>query len=265
MPPGGHWMTIRDNVTTEIEKFWSRFGTQPGFAGKRILEVGCGRGDLSIGMAAAGAESVVGVDILSEHVAEANDRVRSEHADLAGRVEFTTQTLAELDSEPFDLVVSKDSFEHIIDVPAMLAAIRGCLAPSGVVYIGFSPLYHSPYGDHDRRKTAFRAWGIGGRALAMLPWGHLFLEKKIIQRHDELNERRIASMHDLNLNMMSIAEFRSHVRAAGFQPRYFATNRGSNPLGWPFSVLRRIPGLEKFCTYNVYCELKIASADSESS
>lgn len=71
-------------------------------------------------------------------------------------------------------------------------------------------------------------------------------------------------MHDLSLNKVSIAEFRSYVRAAGFEPRYFATNRGGNPLGWPFSVLRRVPGLEKYCTYNVYCELTIASRKSES-
>lgn len=251
-------------MKTEIDEFWDRFGTPPSFPGKRVLEVGCGRGDLSIAMAQSGAEAVVGVDILPEQIAEANALVRSKHADLAGRVEFTTQSLAEIDLPPFDLVVSKDSFEHIIDVPPMLAAIRDCLSPTGTAYIGFSPLYHSPYGDHDRRKTAFRAWGLGGRVLAMLPWGHLFLERLIIDRHAKLAARPVESMHDLNLNMMSIDDFRRYIREAGFQSRYFAMNQGGNPMGWPFSIMRRVPGLEKYCTYNVYCELTISSAGSGS-
>lgn len=242
----------------DFPTFWSRFSNPPVFEGKRVLEIGCGRGELSIAMARAGAASVVAIDILPEHVDAATALVRSAHPDLATRVEFTTRRLSEIERPPFDLVVSKDSFEHIIDVPAMLAQVRANIAESAELYIGFSPLYHSPYGDHDRRETAFRHLGVAGQLVAMIPWGHLFLESRILRRHAIIKSRPIRSMHDLNLNMMSIGEFRQYLRDAGFEPRYFAVNRGGNPLGWPFSILRRIPGLEKYCTYNAYCELIVA-------
>lgn len=246
-------------MSDEIDRFWARFENPPSFQGKRILEVGCGKGDLSVALGHAGAKHVVGADILETRVDNANARIHSEHPELNGVVEFTARPIAELDLPPFDIVVSKDSFEHIINVPAMLDTIRDHLVRNGVVYIGFSPLYHSPYGDHDRRKTAFRAWGLAGLLLAILPWGHLVLERQIIARHNMIKARPVKSMHDLNLNMMSIGKFRRYLTDAGFVTRYFAVNRGGNPLGWPFSILRHIPGLEKYCTYNVYCELMVAS------
>lgn len=256
-------MSDKMNPASDIDRFWNRFGNPPDFHGKRILEVGCGKGGLSIAMAQAGAAAVVGCDISPAQITAARSTLDSDHPEIAGRVSFETQTVAEIDRRPFDLIVSKDSFEHILDVPGTLAAIHARLAPAGVVYIGFSPLYHSPYGDHDRRWTAFRAWGPAGRLLAAMPWGHLLLEKQIIRRHRLLSERRIESMKDLNLNMMSVSQFRDNIRAAGFEARYFAANRGGNPLGRPLSLLRRIPGLEKYCTYNVYCELTLVGSDLE--
>ena len=242
----------------DISEFWRRFRKPPVFDGKRILEIGCGRGELSIAMAQAGAASVVAIDIIPDHIDAAKSRMRSAYPELASRIDFTTRGLTEIERPPFDLVVSKDSFEHIIDVPAMLAQVRTRVAPTAELFLGFSPLYHSPYGDHDRRRTAFRHLGIAGRLIALIPWGHLFLESQILKRHAAIRSRPVESMHDLNLNKISIGEFRQYVRDAGFEPRYFAVNCGRNPLGWPFSILRRLPGLEKYCTYNVYCELIVA-------
>lgn len=248
--------------TDDFDSFWNRFSSKPDFNGKRVLEIGCGNGALSVSIAQSGAESVVGVDIVPKFVEQAKARVERHFPELAARTTFTTRPLAELEDPPFDLVVSKDSFEHIIDVSTMLRALRRCVHEAARLYIGFSPLYHSPYGDHDRRQTAFRHLGVRGRLLAMLPWGHLFLENQIIRRHRVIQSRPITSMHDLNLNMMTIGDFRRYVDDAGFRPEYFAVNQGGNPLGWPFSVLRHLPWLETYCTYNVYCELGVASQSS---
>lgn len=240
----------------EVPAFWERFAVPPALQGKSVLEIGCGLGSLCIDMAEKGAEYVVGVDILSDDIAFARRFAAERSPELARRISFTDRPLSELGDRRFDFIVSKDSFEHIIDVDGMLAAIRARLAPGGRVYIGFSPLYHSPYGDHDRRRTGFARYGAPGKLLAALPWGHLFLEKWILRRHSALRGEPVTSMHQLNLNKMKVGEFRERIKAANLEAESFLVNRGDNKVGRLLSAVRPLPGLETFCTYNVYCILR---------
>ena len=223
-----------------------------------MLEVGCGLGALSIDMAQQGAKHVTGVDILEDDIKTATEFTAAKYSGLASKLRFTNQPIPELGDSQFELIVSKNSFEHILDVPKVLTQFHDSLADSGKVYIGFSPLYHSPYGDHDRRRAAFKAWGIWGRLLSGLPWGHLFLEQQILNNHPVLKDRENVSMHDLNLNKMTIGEFRQHIANCGFEVQILLTNRGDNMIGKLLSLLRRIPFLETGCTYNAYCILQKA-------
>jgi hypothetical protein len=138
----------------------------------------------------------------------------------------------------------------------MLNSIRSHVSDGGRVYIGFSPLYHSPYGDHDRRRAAFRPWGVFGRVLAAIPWGHLLLEKEILKMQSQLQKREISSMQDINLNKMSIGEFRNHISDSDLAIDSFRVNQGNSKIGSLFAILRKIPFLEKLCSYNLYCVLK---------
>ena len=164
---------------------------------------------------------------------------------LSNPVDALLGSLDEIEITNFDLVVSKDSFEHIIEVPKMLDSIRSHVSDGGRVYIGFSPLYHSPYGDHDRRRAAFRPWGIFGKILAAIPWGHLLLEKKILKMQSQLQKREIKSMQDINLNKMSIGEFRTHISDSDLAIDSFRVNQGDSKIGSVFAILRKIPLLEK--------------------
>ena len=73
------------------------------FRGHRVLEMGCGEGRLTVGIA-ADAASVLAFDPEGESVAEAQ---HSLPAELASRVIFRTASAQELEIEPgeFDLVV----------------------------------------------------------------------------------------------------------------------------------------------------------------
>jgi hypothetical protein len=122
---------------------------------------------------------------------------------------------------------------------------------------------NSPYGDHDRRRTAFASLGIVGRLLAVIPWGHLLLERQILKRHSELRGESLASMHDLNLNKLKVGEFRDKVVAAGFEIDSLRFNQGSSKIGKIFAVGRRLPGMETYCTYNLYCKLRYAVDSSK--
>ncbi len=195
------------------------------------------------------------MDILSEDIAFARRFAMERDPRLAQRLTFTDQPLTALGDRRFDYIVSKDSFEHIIDVDGMLRVIRERLAPGGKVYIGFSPLYHSPYGDHDRRRTGFARYGAAGKLLAALPWGHIFLEPWILRRHSAMRGEPVTSMHQLNLNKMKVGEFRSRIRTANLEMESFLVNQGDNRVGRLLSAVRSFPGLETYCTYNVYCIL----------
>jgi ubiquinone/menaquinone biosynthesis C-methylase UbiE len=73
------------------------------FRGNRVLEMGCGEGRLTVGIAADAAH-VLAFDPSDEAIAEAR---RSLPAELADRVEYRAASAQTLEVEPhaFDLVV----------------------------------------------------------------------------------------------------------------------------------------------------------------
>lgn len=243
--------------------FWQRFARPPVFDGQSVLEVGCGLGGLCVDIANRGAETVLGIDIRQDDIEFARRFRDRELPTPSDHIRFSCEPLSRYHETQFDYVVSKDSFEHIIDVDGMLAEIRRVLKPGGWVYIGFSPLYHSPYGDHDRRRTAFANLGVAGKLLAALPWGHLLMEKQILRRHSKMRREPVTSMHDLNLNKLKVGEFRKKIQAAGLAAESFLVNQGNNKVGKVLSALRALPGLEDYCTYNVYCILRHAGEITE--
>jgi SAM-dependent methyltransferase len=84
----------------------------------RVLEVGCGQGDLTTALAVAGYD-VLGIDPL----APAGDRFRR----------LTLEDLEE--TESFDAIVASHSLHHIRDLDAALDKIAGLLAPGGVLVV----------------------------------------------------------------------------------------------------------------------------------
>jgi SAM-dependent methyltransferase len=108
----------------------------------RVLEVGCGKGDLARSLANAGYD-VLAID------PEAPE----------GPI-FRRTTLEELDElGPFDAVVASVSLHHIEDLPAALDKIVGLLRPGGLLVL-------HEFG-HDRFDEATADWYWGQlRALA---------------------------------------------------------------------------------------------------
>jgi SAM-dependent methyltransferase len=76
---------------------------QLGFAGRSVLEIGCGYGRLLVGALVAGARLGTGVELDPEALDEA--RERAEEAGVAGRSTFLAGDGAELELAPHDLVV----------------------------------------------------------------------------------------------------------------------------------------------------------------
>ncbi|MFL6838263.1 MAG: glycosyltransferase [Bradyrhizobium sp.] len=121
------WRTFNAAYHEDDNKFM-RFLIPPG---KRVLELGCGRGDL---LAALKPAYGVGIDFGAETIAKANARYPDLHFVL-GDVEHP-QTLAAVEG-PFDYVVIADTIGMFEDIDGTLRLIHQLCAPSTRIIISY--------------------------------------------------------------------------------------------------------------------------------
>jgi SAM-dependent methyltransferase len=231
----------------ENPRFWSRFGGQPDFADADVADFGCGHGSLCIGIALAGARRVIGFDLDGQRIDFATANLLQNYPQLRDRVEFRQQDVREAPEAGFSYFVSKDTFEHVLELDQILAAMRARLRPGGRIYAGFGPLWNSPWGDHRRTR-------IG------IPWGHvIFSEPYLIRRLNHRNAAahvRVASIYDLGLNKLAVADYRRLFCDSGLRIVSCRVNASSRPISRLFSLLRAVPLLQEYASHNLYCILE---------
>ena len=155
----------------ESPQFFSKFGRAPELRGCKVLDVGCGLGSLSLYIAAQRARSVIGIDINEEVVEFAAENLAKNYPQFNQVCEFRCTDISALPEHDFDIIVSKDTFEHIIGLETCLQNIAERLKLGGRLFLGFGPLYNSVFGDH--------GWTGVPR---VIPWGHVIIPKKILIR-----------------------------------------------------------------------------------
>lgn len=98
--------------------------------GKRVLDIACGSGYGSQMLRVAGASSVVGVDISSQIVEYAQKQYQ-----IPG-IDFICSDAEQFEcSEPFDVIVSFETIEHLKDPTSFLKQLHNYLATNGVLII----------------------------------------------------------------------------------------------------------------------------------
>jgi 2-polyprenyl-3-methyl-5-hydroxy-6-metoxy-1,4-benzoquinol methylase len=110
----------------------------PDVQGRRVLDLGCGAGQLAHFLATRGAAEVVGVDLSARMLALA----RTEWAHP--RVAYQRASLEDATFAPgrFDLVVSSLALHYVEDYRGLIARIAGWLGAGGVlVYSTEHPIY----------------------------------------------------------------------------------------------------------------------------
>ena len=98
-------------------------------AGRTVLDAGCGEG-YGTALLAQTATRAVGLD-----VAEAVETARARHA--LPTLQYRAQDLSRLGDlgERFELVLSFQVIEHLVDPVAFLSGLVGCVAPGGTLLV----------------------------------------------------------------------------------------------------------------------------------
>lgn len=117
------WQYAKGDKT--VECFAPRFTPEDIFAGKTVLDMGCGASGKSLYYLSVGADKVVGVDIVPHYKSEAEAFARE--LGYEDRFTFILGDALHLPVEDnsFDVVIMNDFMEHIYDPErALLEALR---------------------------------------------------------------------------------------------------------------------------------------------
>nr|WP_272917394.1 class I SAM-dependent methyltransferase [Alteraurantiacibacter buctensis] len=238
-------MRFAQRIEAGVDHFWQRFGGMPDVAGKRVLDFGCSRGAMIERLMRAGARSAIGFDLNRGTTDFARRKVASR---WPGQVEIVCGDICELAFAQVDLVVSSDTMEHVMDVDAALRSVVAACRPGGELFIGFGPLWHSPFGHH--RMIAAR-----------LPWAHLARENRaFLEQFQTGDGRTVATIGQLGFNGATPADFR---RALAPLPVEVISARRNQSHPWLRSAVMKamlvpasIPPLEKYLVSSIYWHLR---------
>ena len=199
---------------------------------RTVLDFGCGYGMEAIEMAQRGAHRVIGLDTSQNALAKAHSNLQRTNA---RNCTFTAES-----SEPADLIISLDAFEHYDDPEGTLRYMKTLLKPDGEILVCFGPPWLHPFGGH---------------LFSVFPWSHLlFTERAQLRWRADFKTDGATRFREVEggLNQMTIGRFERLVEHCGFQFASFEVV--------PVRKLRWISGrlTREFTTAVVRCCLRIA-------
>lgn len=236
-----------------VRQFLKRFPFHKSYIKKDVLDFGSGTGCLCFELAER-CGSMTGIDIdklLHEYAQQKLNTFSTIHQE---KIKFLNIRLEELEDSTYDVIFSKDVFEHVENTKLLLYEFFRVLKPGGECLIGFGPLWYSPFGDHGIVKRAF---GF------TLPWLHLLLGKDTIVRafnNSSLHPKEFSKnkITDLSayLNLKSGKYFKDLIYESPFEVIWYDENVHEHWLVNLFKNCFLKTRLSKFFTRNIYCILK---------
>ncbi|MEK7164929.1 MAG: class I SAM-dependent methyltransferase [Patescibacteria group bacterium] len=135
-------------------KFQIIFDYLRGKESLRILNAGCGSGELSFMLANAG-HTIVGIDPAAEYIELAKRQLAPE---FSNRCIFAVDTIEDHKANSlYDCAIVTDVLEHIKDDQGALAKLRELVRPGGLIIIAV-PALPALFGYHDEALGHFRRY-----------------------------------------------------------------------------------------------------------
>lgn len=218
-----------------------RAGIGPGC---RVFDIGCGRGEVVLNAARAGA-TAVGIDYSDAALGLAR-RMQVLHPDFASRASFLKCDAKSLPlpSASVDRAFMLDVVEHLHpwELDLALREIRRVLRPDGALFIHTMPNRHFYRYVYPVLRLAARAQGT------RLPV-----------------DPRSPYEHDLHVAEQTPATLRSSLRRAGFEVRIWFSDFVRSPLrrGALDRVVRAVgkrPPMRRIAAFNIFAEARPASS-----
>ena len=184
------------SITRTGERRASNLDTQYKIKGKRLLEIGCGRGETARTLVSDYACAVVGTDIKTYPQWATQDN---------GLKFFEIDLSAEIppDIGEFDFAFSFSVFEHVRHPYSMLKSVHSLLKPGGLFHLQAN-LYRGPQASHRYREVFF-------------PWPHLLFTDEVFEQFYQSIGRPPA--RPAWINQLSIADYYRYFELIGFKPQ----------------------------------------------
>lgn len=181
-------------------------------AGMQVLEIGCGEGGVLKPLLDKGLKCM-GVDLNQSRIESARELLATEIASGLARVQvknvYDADFLAKYQGA-FDLILLKDTIEHIPEQERFIPYLRNFLKPGGQIFFGFPP-WCMPFGGHQQI--------CRNKLLGILPYYHLLprtFYKGILRLFGE-PDRVVNELMEIKSTGISLHRFERIVRRAGFE------------------------------------------------
>lgn len=180
-----------------LARYYAKLNDNHSLNGKRVLEIGCGRGETARMVADDARCEVVGVDVVeSRYWAEYGGNKVSLY-----KLDVSQTPYKHLGQ--FDFIYSFSVWEHIQHPFAALKAAYTLLRPGGTMYLSAN-LYRGPKASHRYREVFF-------------PWPHLlFTEEVFAQYYSSIG---MGPVRPAWVNKLVAAEYLAYFDAVGFDAR----------------------------------------------
>lgn len=153
---------------------------------KRVCDFGCGIGKQCLEITKK-AKYTVGIDCNKKNLKKARS--------ICIEVDFFEKPPNHL-LGTFDIVISRNSFEHFYNPSETLKEMFELLSPSGKLYITFGPLWYSP-------------WGTHMKFFLPLPWVQFFLpEMLVLWIRSFFRSDSASTYEEAGLNKMTVSKFK---------------------------------------------------------
>lgn len=243
------YQNAKEHVLPFIE---SKFPLQ---SGMNVLEIGCGEGGVLKAFIEKGCIAT-GVDLLEEKMKLGRPFLQEELNN--GKLFLIIQNVYDEHFEKkfsrhFDLIILKDTIEHIPEQEQMIPYLKKLLKNNGKIFFGFPPWY-MPFGGHQQL--------CSNKLLSMLPYYHLlprFVYKLLLQIFEK-DDSLVYELLFIKSTGISIERFEKIVKRSGYKivgEKFYLINpiyqyKFRLKVREQFELISALPYLRDFLTTCVY-------------